>query len=133
MIGIILIVAAVAVFLGYFLCKPKTEPQQKVTGTGVVEQVHGADTGSAQYTVRFTGARNRSFLAKTGRYSGKTGKYADGKLVHIRYWFDKKGRPGVEILDEELIKVAEKSKNGSRWCLILSPVLLVLGILLLVL
>lgn len=132
MAGIILIAAAVTVFLASFSHKPEQPPQEKVTSTGVVEQVHGGEGGSAQYTVRFTGARNRSFVAKTGFYCGKTDKYEDGKLVHIRYWFGKKGTPSVEILDDALTKVEGKSSRAFRWCLVLSPVLLVLGILLLV-
>lgn len=132
MAGIILIAAAVIVFLASFFRRPEQPPQEKVTSTGVVEQAQGTESGAVQYTVRFTGARNRSFLARTGRYTGNTGKYQEGKLVHIRYWFDKKGRPGVEILDEELTAISEKSRNISRWCLVFSLVLLVLGILLLI-
>jgi hypothetical protein len=126
-----LIAAAVAVFLVSFFYKPEQPPQEKITSTGVVEQVHGGEGGSAQYTVRFTGARNRSFVAKTGFYRGETHKYEDGKLVHIRYWFDPKGRPGVEILDGELVEMPEKARNA-RWCQLLSLALLALGILLLV-
>ena len=133
MAGIILIAAAAAVFLVSFFHKPEQPPQEKVTSTGVVEQVHGGEGGSAQYTIRFTGARNRSFVAKTGFYCGKTDKYEDGKLVHIRYWFDGKGRPGVELLDGELTGLPEKARNTARRWQILSLALLVLGIVLLVL
>lgn len=132
MLGFLMIGLAVFSFAGYLILKPETESENKVTGTGVVEQVLGAESGAVQYTVRFTGARNRSFVAKTGRYTGNIGKYEDGKLVHIRYWFDKKGRPAVELLDEELTGVSEKSRNVSLWCLVFSPVLLALGILLLI-
>lgn len=133
MAGIILIAAAVAVFLVSFFYKPEQPPQEKVTSTGVVEQVHGGEGGSVQYTVRFTGARNRSFVAKTGFYCGKTHKYEDGKLVHIRYWFDGKGRPGVELIDGELTGLPEKARNTARQCQMLSLVLLLLGVFLLVL
>lgn len=131
MAGIVLIVLAVVVFLGYFWRRPEAEPQEKITSTGVVEQVIGGKGGSVQYVVRFTGERNRSFLGRTVPYTGSVSKYEDGKLAHIRYWFGKKGTPGVEILDEELTKAAEKSPRAFRWCLVLSPVLLALGILLL--
>lgn len=133
MAGSILIAAAVAVFIISFFYKPEQPPQNKVTSTGVVEQVHTGEGGNVQYTVRFTGARNRSFLAKTGSYSGKTHKYEDGKLVHIRYWFDSKGRPGAELLDEELTLLQGESRNAARRWQILSLALLVLGIVLLVL
>lgn len=133
MAGIILIAAAVTVFLASFFHKPEQPPQEKVTSTGVVEQVHGGEGSSVQYTVRFTGARNRSFVAKTGFYCGKTDKYEDGKLVHIRYWFDQKGRPGVELLDRELTELPKKARNTARRWQILSLALLVLGIVLLVL
>lgn len=133
MAGIILIAAAAVILAGYFFRKPEQPPQEKITSTGVVEQVYGAETGTAQYSIRFTGARNRSFVAKTGGYRGDIGKYMDGKLVHIRYWFDAKGRPGVEILDEALIQSTSPARNTARWCLVVSPVLLVLGILLLIL
>lgn len=133
MAGSILIAAAVAVFLISFFYKPEQPPQEKITSTGVVEQVHGGEGGSAQYTVRFTGARNRSFVAKTGFYRGETHKYEDGKLVRIRYWFDSKCRPGVEILDGELTEMPAKTRNAARRCQLLSLALLALGIVLLVL
>lgn len=86
---------------------------EKITSTGVVEKLIG-ENGKARYIVRFTGEQNRSFLAKTAWYTGPVEKYPVGKLVHIRYWFDKKGRPGLEIIDPEL-KQTEK-KVVAFWC-----------------
>ena len=86
----------------------KEEILQTVTSTGVVEQAVQAD-GGTRYVIRFTGEKNRSYLAKTVPYTGDTGKYEEGKLVHIRYWFGKKGKPGAEIIDDALTPVPERS------------------------
>lgn len=86
----------------------KEELLQKITSTGVVEQAVESD-GGTRYVIRFTGEKNRSFLAKTAAYTGDTEKYEEGKLVHIRYWFDKKGNPGVEIMDDTLTPLPAKS------------------------
>ena len=86
----------------------KEELLQKITSTGVVEQAIESDNGT-RYVIRFTGEKNRSFLVKTAPYTGDTKKYEEGKLVHIRYWFDKKGNPGAEIIDPALTPVPDKA------------------------
>ncbi len=129
MVGIILIVLSIAVFAVFLSKKPEKIPEEKITSTGVVEQAHNTD-GATWYVIRFTGERNRSYLAKTPGYIGETEKYEDGKLVHIRYWFGKKA-PGAEILDEALTPVPRKWKGLPL--LIGSILLLTAGVVLLIL
>lgn len=129
LIGAILMAAAALAAWGYVAQLPEKIPEEKVTGTGVVEQALSAD-GATRYVIRFTGEKNRSYLAKTAGYTGRTGKYREGKLVHIRYWFGKKGKAGAEILDQELTAVPQK--QGNRLLLIASALLMISGILLLI-
>lgn len=129
MIGAILMVAAAAAAWAYVLSMEPEEPADKVKSTGVVEQAITSD-GVTCYVIRFTGEKNKSYLAKTVGYTGKTEKYEDGKLVHINYWFGKKA-PGAEILDQELTPAPRKNKG--RALLIVSAVLFVAGIVLVVL
>lgn len=126
--AILMLVAAVAAWVYVFTMEEK-EPEEKIKSTGVVEQAITKD-GATAYVIRFTGEKNKSYLAKTRGYTGATEKYEDGKLVHIRYWFSKKA-PGAEILDGELIPAPRKSKG--RLLLIVSAVLFVAGILFVVL
>lgn len=122
-----MLLAAVAAW-AYVFSMPEKEPEEKVKSTGVVEQVLSSRDGTC-YVIRFTGEKNKSYLAKTVGYTGNTEKYEDGKLVHIHYWFGKKA-PGAEILDEELTAVPQKSKG--KLLLIVSAVLFLAGIVLLV-
>lgn len=124
--AILMLVAAVAAWAYVFSMEQK-EPEEKVKSTGVVEQAITGD-GITRYVVRFTGEKNKSYLAKTAGYTGNTEKYEDGKLVHINYWFGKKA-PGAEILDEELTAVSPKSKG--QLLLIASAVLFLAGVVLL--
>ena len=123
----ILFALAAVIFAIPFFRQQEKEPEEKVTGTGVVEKVIG-ESGRAQYVVRFTGAQNRSYLGRTPLYTGNTDKYAEGKLVHIRYWFGKKGKPGVEITDEALARVEQKPVRLRLCCWLLGAVLLELGV-----
>lgn len=125
--AILMLVAAVAAWAYVFSMEGKA-PEEKVKSTGVVEQAIKSD-GVTRYVIRFTGEKNKSYLAKTAGYTGNTEKYEDGKLVHINYWFGKKV-PGAEILDEELTAVHQKSKG--QLLLIASAVLFVTGIVLLI-
>ena len=121
-----MLVAAVTAW-AYVFSMPEKEPEEKVKSTGVVEQA--IKNGEATYyVIRFTGEKNRSYLAKTAGYTGNTEKYEDGKLVHINYWFGKKA-PGAEILDEELTAVPPK--QGNRLLMMASGLLMLAGILLL--
>ena len=124
-VGAILMVAAAVAAWAYVICMPEKEPQEKKIGTGVVEQVYTKD-GATRYVIRFTGEKNRSYLAKTPGYNGNTAKYEDGKLVRINYWFGKKA-PGVEILDQELTAAPEKRKGLPL--LIASALLLIAGVI----
>lgn len=126
--AILMLVAAVAAWVYVFSMEEKA-PEEKVKSTGVVEQAINTN-GAVCYVIRFTGEKNKSYLAKTVGYTGNTEKYEDGKLVHINYWFGKKA-PGAEILDEELTAVPTKSKG--RLLLIASALLFIAGILCLVL
>lgn len=127
MIGaILMLLAAVAAWVYVFSMEEKA-PLEKVKSTGVVEQALSAKEGT-RYVLRFTGEKNKSYLVKTGFYTGNTEKYEEGKLVHINYWFGKKA-PGAEILDEELIAVPPKSKG--QLLLIASAVLFLAGVVLL--
>lgn len=129
MIGAILMLLAAVAAWAYVFSMPEKEPQEKVKSTGVVEQALTGD-GITRYVIRFTGEKNRSYLAKTVGYTGNTEKYEEGRLVHINYWFGKKA-PGVEILDEELTAVPQKSKG--QLLLIASAVLFIAGIVWLIL
>lgn len=126
MLGAILMLAAAVAAWVYVFSMEEKEPEEKVKSTGVVEQAISTG-GATAYVIRFTGEKNKSYLAKTVGYTGATEKYEDGKLVHINYWFGKKA-PGVEILDGELTEVPPKSKG--LLLLIGSAVLFVAGILL---
>ncbi len=128
MIGAILMLVAAAAAWAYILLMPEKEPEEKIQSTGVIEQALQAD-GATRYVIRFTGEKNKSYLAKTASYTGNTEKYEDGKLVHIRYWFGKRA-PGAEILDEELTAVATKKEN--RLLLLASGLLFVAGIILVI-
>ena len=121
-------VVAIAIDLIYLRTKPEKAPQEKITGTGVVEQALTSD-GVTRYVIRFTGERNRSYLAKTPGYTGETGKYEDGKFVHIRYWFGKKAA-GAEIVDQALTEVPQKNKGNVL--LILSMLLMAAGVVLVI-
>lgn len=123
-----MLLAAVAAW-AYVFSMGEKEPEGKVKSTGVVEQAITAKDVTS-YVIRFTGEKNKSYLAKTVGYKGNTEKYFDGKLVHIHYWFSKKA-PGAEILDDELTAVPQKSKR--KLLLAISGVLYIAGILLLVL
>ncbi len=123
-----MVLAAVAAW-AYVFSVPEKEPEEKVKSTGVVEQALNTN-GATCYVIRFTGEKNKSYLAKTAGYTGNTEKYEEGKLVHINYWFGKK-KPGAEILDEEL--TAAPRKNKGQPLLIVSAVLFIAGIVLLVL
>ncbi len=128
-IGISLIAIAVIAALGYLSKKPEKAPQEKVRSTGVVEQALTKD-GATRYVIRFTGQKNKSYLAKTVGYTGDTEKYEDGNLVHINYWFGKKA-PGAEILDEALVPVPQKREGLPL--LIGSILLLAAGVVLVIL
>ena len=108
--------AAIFSLIPLFLRKEEA-PEEKVTSTGVVEKLIG-EGGKAEYVVRFTGQQNRSYLAKTVPYTGPVDKYPVGKLVHIRYWFGKKGKAGLEIIDPELTPVQKKTVNPAPFYLI---------------
>ena len=123
-----MVLAAVAAWVYVFSMEEKA-PVEKVKSTGVVEQALSTKEGT-RYVLRFTGEKNKSYLVKTGFYTGSTEKYEEGKLVHINYWFGKKA-PGAEILDEELTAIPPKSKG--QLLLIASAVLFLTGIVLLVL
>ena len=99
--------AAICAVIPLFLRKEEA-PEDKITSTGVVEKLIGEGT-KAEYVVRFTGQQNRSYLARTVLYSGPVDKYPVGKLVHIRYWFGKKGQAGLEIIDPELTPIPKKA------------------------
>ena len=124
--AILMLVAAVAAWVYVFSMEEKA-PEEKVKSTGVVEQAIKSD-GVTRYVIRFTGEKNKSYLAKTAGYTGNTEKYEDGKLVHINYWFGKKA-PGAEILDDALTAVPPKSKG--QLLLIASAVLFLAGVVLL--
>lgn len=128
-VGIVLILLSIAAGARYLVDRQEKIPEEKITGTGVVEQVLTKD-GATSYVIRFTGEKNKSYLAKTPGYTGNTEKYEDGKFVHIRYWFGKK-TPGAEILDEELTAVS-KAGQSKIW-LVASILQLIVGILLIVL
>lgn len=129
MVGAILMLLAAVAAWAYVFSMEEKEPEGKVKSTGVVEQAITSD-GVTRYVIRFTGEQNKSYLAKTAGYTGKTEKYEDGKLVHIHYWFSKKAA-GAEILDEELTAVPPKSKG--QLLLLISAVLFIAGVVLLVL
>lgn len=123
-LGIILILLSAGAFAGFLMKRPEEAPQEKQTGTGVIEYViPGAE--ATGYVIRFTGQRNKSHLAKTPAYIGKTEKYPEGKFVHIRYWFGKK-TVGAEIIDEELTAVARKEKG--KMLILLGGLLLIAGV-----
>lgn len=127
---IVFIVFSILFYVLYkFLKKISTNnPFESSVRNAIIDKVVYTENHNTRYYVSFETEKGDLLRGKSIAYAITKHKYKERDNVEIQYFINKSGDARVKILDNELVPCSVSGVKGSKFCLFISIVFLLLGI-----
>lgn len=132
MLGVLFIIIAIIVLLMRNLITPSKNDLVKTDGIGVIKRKI-QDGCRVFFYVDFQDQSGNVHAGKSITYRNTKGKYREGDIVNIQYYFSPKGRPFVRIEDPDIVSSEMAAKPMSAVMLIIAIILIIVGVVCLLL